>query len=481
MAETEGVSVESVRNIGGHESIRLPERVIQFGTGVLLRGLPDYFIDKANKNGVFNGRILVVKSTTGGDLARWEKQNFSFTHVIRGISNNALIDTHHINHSISRVLRADIQWLEILQSVENPLIKLIVSNTTEQGLVYEQERLHNGVPISFPTRLLALLYRRFQALGDSPDAELLIIPTELIDKNGDLLKKYLVEGAHYNQLSDGFLEWLNRRIYFCNSLVDRIVPGTPGPEELHEIEGIIGYSDPYLIVSEPYALWAIEGGQRVKEILSFAQINLEVKIVDDITTFKELKLRLLNGAHTLSCGKALYDHFSTVHEAMNNQDFLAFMQSIMSFIRESMPVTIDSHEMVTFSNEVLSRFANPYIRHQWKSIIFNYTDKVAIRVMPLVKSYFAKHDFLPEIIIEALTYYFKLAIPHVCQEGHYYSLLGSQTITLNDPHAEQLYILVEKEGIAACIRHVVETIWLSGSEERLADYLVSMMEGSISS
>ena len=36
----------------------LPEKVLQFGTGVLLRGLPDYFIDKANRQGIFNGRVV---------------------------------------------------------------------------------------------------------------------------------------------------------------------------------------------------------------------------------------------------------------------------------------------------------------------------------------------------------------------------------------------------------------------------------------
>src|SRR5665647_3936037 len=57
----------------------LPEKVLQFGTGVLLRGLPDYFIDKANRNGIFNGRIVVVKSTDSGDSAAFDKQDGLYT------------------------------------------------------------------------------------------------------------------------------------------------------------------------------------------------------------------------------------------------------------------------------------------------------------------------------------------------------------------------------------------------------------------
>ena len=43
--------------VPGGDLLKLPEKILQFGTGVLLRGLPDYFIDKANRMGIFNGRI----------------------------------------------------------------------------------------------------------------------------------------------------------------------------------------------------------------------------------------------------------------------------------------------------------------------------------------------------------------------------------------------------------------------------------------
>lgn len=55
-------------SVPGEVIFSLPEKVLQFGTGVLLRGLPDYFIDKANRQGIFNGRIVVVKSTDSGDM-----------------------------------------------------------------------------------------------------------------------------------------------------------------------------------------------------------------------------------------------------------------------------------------------------------------------------------------------------------------------------------------------------------------------------
>src|SRR3954467_14225117 len=84
----------------------LPEKVLQFGTGVLLRGLCDYFIDKANKQGVFNGRVVVVKSTATAGADDFDKQDGLYTQFIRGIEDSQAIDEAVINASISRVLSA---------------------------------------------------------------------------------------------------------------------------------------------------------------------------------------------------------------------------------------------------------------------------------------------------------------------------------------------------------------------------------------
>src|ERR1700755_3613153 len=98
----------------------LPDKVLQFGTGVLLRGLCDYFIDKANKQNIFNGRIVVVKSTESGGTDDFEKQDCLYTHFIRGIDDGKTVDETVINASISRVLSAKQQWADILQCAANP-------------------------------------------------------------------------------------------------------------------------------------------------------------------------------------------------------------------------------------------------------------------------------------------------------------------------------------------------------------------------
>ena len=89
------LSLKNVRRVSVHPSLsipydaqfQLPDKVLQFGTGVLLRGLPDYFIEKANQKGVFNGRIVVVKSTDTGDISSFQEQDNLYTLSIRGIKN----------------------------------------------------------------------------------------------------------------------------------------------------------------------------------------------------------------------------------------------------------------------------------------------------------------------------------------------------------------------------------------------------------
>lgn len=92
----------------------LPERVLQFGTGVLLRGLPDHFIDQANKQGIFNGRVLVVKSTATGATDVFARQDGLYTILEKGVVDGEVQEHTYINASISRVLSAAEQWPQIL-------------------------------------------------------------------------------------------------------------------------------------------------------------------------------------------------------------------------------------------------------------------------------------------------------------------------------------------------------------------------------
>ena len=135
------LSKNAIRQIGAKQGLdipdekifELPEKVLQFGTGVLLRALPDYFIDKANKQGLFNGRIVVVKSTDS-DSSAFDRQDGLYTVCVRGVENGKTVEENIINASVSRVLSAKTEWKRILECAHNPEIKIVFGNVHVSSL-----------------------------------------------------------------------------------------------------------------------------------------------------------------------------------------------------------------------------------------------------------------------------------------------------------------------------------------------------------
>lgn len=418
----------------------LPEKVLQFGTGVLLRGLPDYFIDKANRQGIFNGRIVVVKSTDGGDVGAFNKQDSLYTVCVRGIENGEKHEENIICSSISRVLSAKNEWNIILECAHNPQLKIIISNTTEVGIELVQDDIRRHPPVSFPGKLLSFLYERYKAFAGSKQSGMVIVPTELIVDNGKKLESIVTELAYLNGLEESFIDWLENSNTFCNSLVDRIVPGMPDKDQKTIIENEIGYADDLLLMTEVYRLWAIEGNQDIAAVLSFAKADKGVVIAEDINLFRELKLRLLNGTHTLSCGVAFLSGLQTVKNAMDDEHMEHFISGLMqNEIAPSIPYKTTAEQTAEFSAYCLDRFRNPFIQHQWLSITAQYSSKMKMRVVPVLLQHFALNNHVPEnmAIGFAAYIYFMKAVKE--ENGKYYGKLNGNFYPVNDAKAFYFY------------------------------------------
>ncbi|MBX2923695.1 MAG: tagaturonate reductase [Chitinophagaceae bacterium] len=422
----------------------LPEKVLQFGTGVLLRGLPDYFIDKANRKGIFNGRIVVIKSTDTGGADAFEEQDGLYTLCVRGISQGAKVEENSICAAISRVLSAKKEWNAVLACAGNPEMQIIISNTTEVGIQYVEETIDQQPPVSFPAKLLAFLYARYQARGGN-NTGMIIIPTELIVGNGDKLREIVLKLAAYNRMDETFVQWLKAENRFCNSLVDRIVPGKPEEALQQQIRQQTAYEDNLLIMSEVYRLWAIEGDAKVKEALSFAQADDGVIIAPDIEKYRELKLRLLNGTHTLSCGLAFLSGFTTVKEAMADKAFGQFVEALMlQNIAPAIPGKVSGEEAEAFGRQVLDRFRNPYINHQWISITMQYTSKMKMRVIPVLLKYFKDQGTIPQYMATGFAAYLLFMKAVEKNDDKYSGVYNSKPYPINDDKAGCFYELWKK-------------------------------------
>lgn len=434
----------------------LPEKVLQFGTGVLLRGLPDYFIDKANRQGVFNGRIVVVKSTSQGDSSAFDKQDGLYTLCVRGLQNGEKVEENIINSSISRVLNANEEWEKILECAHNSDMQIIISNTTEVGIQLVNDDIRHHPPKSFPGKLLSFLYERFKAFGGSARSGMIIIPTELIPDNGKKLEAIVLELAHLNILEDEFIEWLENHNTFCSSLVDRIVPGKPDAEALVSIEKELGYSDALLTMSEGFRLWAIEAGENVKNILSFARPDEGVVVQPDIDIYRELKLRLLNGTHTLSCGVAFLAGNETVKQSMDDLLVASYITNLMlTEIAPSIPYKIELKAAQDFGMKVLDRFRNPYIKHQWISITMNYSSKMKMRCIPLLLKHYEETDTPPELIAFGFAAYLYFMKAVTKKGSQYFGESNGQSYLIQDDQAETFFRRWTGLTIASLVQDVL--------------------------
>lgn len=418
--------------------LELPEKVLQFGTGVLLRGLPDYFIDKANRQGLFNGRVVVVKSTDSGSADAFATQNGLYTLCVRGIEKGKQVEQFIVNSSLSRTLSAKTQWSEVLQCAHNPSLQIVISNTTEVGIQLTDDNIRQTPPESFPGKLTAFLYERFQALDGTPESGMVIVPCELIVDNGKKLKDIVLKLAAQNNLEAGFINWLTNHNTFCNSLVDRIVPGKPDEKTTRDIFDTVGYTDELLTVSEVYRLWAIEGKEQVKQVLSFYKADDGVIIEPDITPYRERKLRLLNGTHTISVGLGFLYGLETVGECMNDVYLSKFITNVMH--QEVVPaVPVDEASSRTFADEVLDRFRNPFIVHPLINITLQYTSKMKMRNVQTLLNYEQKFNKVPGYFALGFAAYLLLMKAVKEENGKYYGERNGKLYPINDDFAAYFY------------------------------------------
>lgn len=386
-----------------------PERIIQFGEGNFLRGFADWMIDRMNKELNFNSGVLVIQPRNSNRVYELNKQDGLYTLFINGVSEEKIIREKEVINCISRGINIYKEYDEYLKSAENPDIRFMISNTTEAGIKFnENDKLEDSPQDSFPGKLTAWLYHRYKTFNGDMSKGLILLPCELIDKNGETLKKIIIEYANKWELDNGFIDWINKANAFYNTLVDRIVPGYP-KENANQIEEELGYKDDFLVEGEYYHLWVIEGPKEIRAEFPAKEIGLNVLFVDDLTLYRERKVRILNGAHTTMVPVAYLYGIDTVRDAVDHKVLGRFIKS--TILDEIVPtLDLPYEEIMDFADAVLDRFRNPFIKHYLMSISLNSMSKFKTRVLPSLLEYVKKKEGLPKKLIfsfAALIYFYK--------------------------------------------------------------------------
>ena len=384
-----------------------PERVIQFGEGGFLRGFVDWMLQKVNESSDFNGSVVVVQPIEQGMCDMLSAQNCVYTHVIRGVEG---VDTTVVD-VISRCVKPYEDFGAYLALAENPDFRFVVSNTTESGIVFsDEDKITDAPPKTFPAKVTLLLKRRFElGLGG-----FIFLPCELIDRNGDNLKRCILKYADLWALGEDFKTWVENENVFTNTLVDRINTGFPRGEDLG-----LGYEDNMLNTSEFFHLWVIETEHDLEAEIPFASAGLNVIVTrDKLEMYRTRKVRILNGAHTSLVPYAMLEGFDTVKSCIDDERMCAHLRRCV-FDEICPTLDLPKDELLAYANSVVERFGNPYIKHYLSAISLNSVSKFKVRVLPSILEYIKRYGKMPETLIFAfakLIEFYKTDMPQDAPE-----------------------------------------------------------------
>ena len=362
------------------------EKVIQFGEGGFLRGFADWMLQIVNEKTNSDIEVVVVQPIKDGMCDMLTNQGCSYTHVCRGAEG---VDTKKID-VISRCVKPYDDFESYMALAENPDFRFVISNTTEAGICFDDSDKLTDTPAStFPGKLTQLLKWRYDlSLGG-----FVFLPCELIDKNGENLKKCVLKYADLWNLGDGFKAWIENDNIFCNTLVDRINTGYPKDENIDT-----GWDDKLINTSEYFHLWVVEGYKGLFDEIPFGECGLNVILTDNLEMYRTRKVRILNGAHTSLVPYALLSGFDTVKSCVDN-DLMA--EHICKCVYDEIIPTLDldKEELIDYADNVITRFSNPYIKHYLSSIALNSVSKFKVRVLPSILEYIKRFDKMPETLI----------------------------------------------------------------------------------
>ena len=380
-----------------------PVKILQFGEGNFLRAFADWMVDILNEKTDFNGAIQIVQPIAHGMGQVLNAQDGLYHLVLNGIRQGKPVREIRLITCVAGVINPYEDYQVYLKTAENPELEFIISNTTEAGIRFsEEDKGPDVLPETFPGKLTALLYHRYKFFKGDRRQALKIMPCELIEKNGETLRSTILQCiAHWN-LGEGFKNWISEHTLFCNTLVDRIVPGFP-KDTVRELWEETGYEDNLVVTAEPFHLWVIEpkagpqtaSVEALRKAFPLESAGLQVKFVPDLAPYRTRKVRILNGAHTAMVPIGYLRGLRTVRDVIEDAYTGHFVRKTLE--EEILPtLDLPPEELQQFVGDVMERFQNPFIRHELLSIALNSISKFQVRVLPSLLAYHQRKGKLPE-------------------------------------------------------------------------------------
>ncbi|MGN0532835.1 MAG: tagaturonate reductase [Eubacterium sp.] len=372
--------------------------ILQIGEGSFLRAFAEYYIQLAADNGNFSGSVNICQPRKNTSVINaLKEQNCKYSVLLKGkLSGKTVNEVKRIN-CVSSCIDTCGEYDRLIELFCGGELQIVISNTTEAGICFdENDRLECSPNISFPGKLTALLYERFNAEREP----LIFLPVELIENNGEALKNCIISYARLWDLGDDFITFINC-CSFCNTLVDRIVTGKT------EFE-----NDNCAVACEPYGSWLISADSAAENKLKRLFDGVEdIAFVNDLSLYRQRKVKILNGAHTMSVFAAYNMGYKIVRHMLNDELINKYIKKgLYEEIIPTIPLPVE--ELNSFADSVLERFDNPFIDHRLLDISLNSASKFKARCLCSINDYMKLFGKAPEALSFALaaliySYYIK--------------------------------------------------------------------------
>ena len=428
-------------------------KVMQYGEGNFLRAFADLYLDTLNKEGLGEYQVTIIKPAPFGDLKKFEKQNSKYNVFLRGFENGETVEKAYPVSCINRTIDPFLEFNEYISLAEDEDLKIIISNTTEAGICFnDNDKIGDFSTATYPAKLTQFLYHRF-SLGKGG---VYILPVELIDDNADNLKRCVDQYISLWNLPKEFKDWNDSQNFYCNTLVDRIVSGYPKDEQtVEKLNSILGEKDELMTIGEPFGLWVIQDKGEVSKYIKQGKHNIEVIISSDVAYYKKRKVRVLNGSHTNLVPAGIISGAVTVYDCMKDQKLSAFVDKVLE--NEIIPfVSNDVQATKVFADSVSQRFLNPFLNHRLTDIALNSISKWSARNLPSFKDYYSAHGKIAPLLTVGFSYLIALYSMVKKVDDKYVVKLKNRDIELKDT-AKYLDYFADNQPIRGFLED--KTVW----------------------
>jgi len=399
--------------------------ILHLGLGAFARAHLAAYTDAALTQVPSDWRIVGV-SLRGTDVAEaLNPQDGYYTLIVRGEESHA-----RVIGSVKQVLAGPTASIEALTFMAESKCRIVSITVTEKGYGLLRsggcDPAHPAVMADLltpyqPRGVLGLitlgLKRRFEL--DLPPFT--VLSCDNLPDNGALLRSAIIDfatRAHGAELANRIAE----EVAFPATMVDRITP-QPTDRTRADAARAIGYEDEAAIETEAFSQWVIEdhfpAGRPAWEAMG-------ATFTQDVRPFEKMKLRMLNGSHSMLAYAGFLASKTYVRDVMADAALTRLVQRHLRAAAQTLPAM--NTDLDAYTQALAIRFANPAIAHETRQIAMDGTEKMPQRIFaPAVELIEQGGDTTPFAFATAAWMRYGL--------GHHEN---GQRYPLNDPRGEEI-------------------------------------------